>query len=108
MYQPYKFQSFLDRVKDLHYPEMIKAAEEEAQLIDGGLYQGRGRRGIRKEYRNLALEYRRLPGGFLFFLRYGIKPNGVSNAEFHSFKPAIESLVQKGQRKSEILNLFKS
>ena len=108
MYQPYRFPSFLDRVKDLDYLEMIKAAEREAQLIDRGLFPGRGRRGIRKEYRYLALEYRRLLGGFLFFLTVGMQPNGVSDNEFHSFKPAIENIVQKGQLKSEILDLFKS
>ena len=85
---------------------MIWEAEREAMAVERALSPGRGRKGIEKQYKHRAIEYRELLGGFLFFLRYGIKPSGVSELDFQSFRPAIEKLVEKGQLKSTILSLF--
>jgi hypothetical protein len=104
----YDFQAFLDRISDLNYFEMIREAEREASAIDAALSPGRGRKGIDKQYKGEAASYRNLQGGFLFFLRYGIKPGGVSDLDFLSFRPVIEKLVKKGQLKDTILSLFEN
>ena len=104
--QPYDFQVFLQTAINLNYSEIINKAEREAEGIDRGLYPGRGRSGISKEYHDPAVYYRKLLGGFLFFLRQGIKPDGISDSVFASFRPVIERLVEKGELRPEILSLF--
>ena len=102
----YDFQAFLNSISDLNYLEMIREAEREGTAVERALSPGKGIKGIDKQYRYKAIKYNELLGGFLFFLKYGIKPAGVSDLDFCSFRPAIEKLVEKGQLKSTILSLF--
>ena len=102
----YDFRAFLGSISDSDYLEMIKEAEREAMAVERGLSPGKGVKGIDKQYEYSARKYVELLGGFLFLLRYGIKPDGVSDYDFPSFRPAIEKLVKKGQLKSTILSLF--
>ena len=102
----YNFQTFLNSISDLDYPEIIMEAEREAMAVERGLSPGKGIKGIDKQYQYKAIKFRELLGAFLFFLRYGKKPAGVSDWDFQSFRPVIEKLVEKGQRKSTILSLF--
>ena len=106
--QRYDFQAFLDSITNLNYPEVIREAERETMAVERALSPGRGIKGIDKQYRYKAIKYRELLGGFLFFLRYGIKPAGISDWDFQSFRPAIEKLVEKRQLKSTILGLFET
>jgi len=85
---------------------MIQEAEREAIAVERALSPGRGIKGIDKQYKYKATKYRELLGGFLFFLRYGTKPAGISDWDFQAFRPAIKKLVEKGQLKSAILSLF--
>ena len=96
----YDFRAFLNHISDLDYFEMIREAEREGMSVDRAL------KGIDRQYKYKAIKYRELLGGFLFLLRYGIKPAGISDLDFHSFRLAIEKLVEKGQLKSTILSLF--
>ena len=102
----YDFQAFLDSISDLDYLGMIKEAECEAMAVDHALSPGRGRKGIDKQHKYEAAKYREIQGRFLFFLRYGIKPSGITDEDFQSFRPVIEKLVEKGQLKSTILSLW--
>ena len=102
----YDFRAFLNSISDLDYPEVIKEAEREARTVERGLSPGKGVKGIDKQYEYSARKYVELFGGFLFLLMHGIKPDGVSDYDFLSFRPAIEKLVKKGQLKSTILSLF--
>jgi len=102
----YDFQAFLNSVSDLEYPEMMWEAKREKMAVERGLSPGRGIKGIDKQYRYKAIKYNELLGGFLFLLRKGIKPAGVSDWDFQSFRPVIEKLVEKGQLQSTILSWF--
>ena len=108
MHQPYNFQEFLGNVGELDYSEMLQAFVREATAVEARLSPGRGRRGINKQYRWIAVEYLRLLKGFIFFLRSGMKPNGLSMEDFCYFRPVVEKLIEKGQLKSGILDLFRS
>jgi hypothetical protein len=44
--------------------------------------------------------------GFLFWLRYGIKPDGLTADEFATFRPICEDLVSNDQLKAEALEVF--
>ena len=96
----YDFRAFLNFISHLAYFEMIREAEREGMSVDRAL------KGIDRQYKDKAIKYRDLLGGFLFLLRYGGKPAGVSDLDFPLFRPAIEKLVEKGQLESTILNLF--
>jgi len=102
----YDFQTFLNSISDLDYPEMIQEASQEGMRVQRALSPGRGIKGIDKQYRYKAVKYEELLRDFVFFLKYGTKPTGMSDLDFHSFRPAIEKLVEKGQLKSTILSLF--
>ena len=108
MISEYNSKEYLQTISDLNYFEMIRELERESQAIDHALSPGRGRRGIEKQYINDAIRYRSIVGGFLFFLRYGIKPGGVSDSDFLTFRTVIEKLVKKGQLKDTILSLFEN
>ena len=99
MYQ-YDFQRFLSSISDLGLPLMLKEASLEADSLENGI------KWVDRQYKYKAEEYLRLLKGFVFFLREGIKPGGVSEEEFRSFRPAIEKIVDKGQFKPTILDLF--
>ena len=100
----YDFSEFIERVKALDYLEMIRAAEQEAAGVEHNLY-GRGKTARMKQEAG-GKEYNNLLGGFLFLLRSGRKPASVSEWEFPSMRPAIESLVQRGNMKPEALAVF--
>jgi len=102
----YDFQAFLNSISDLDYLEMIREAEREGMAVERALSPGRGIKGIDKQYKYKAIKYRDLLGGFLYLLKSGTKPAGVSDLDFPSFRPAIEKLIEKGQLKSAILSLF--
>ncbi len=102
----YDFQAFLNSISDLDYLEMIREATKEGMAVQRALSPGKGIKGIDKQYKYKAIKYEQLLRGFVFFLRYGIKPAEVSDLDFPFFRPAIEKLVQKGQLKSTILSLF--
>jgi len=106
MVQIYDFQRFLNRIGNLSLEEMIKETERVGDALQSRLYPGRGRRGLGKEHEFEARMYMERLGRFLFFLRTGIKPAGISDGEFQSFHPVIEKLVNKGQLKPAILDLF--
>ena len=102
----YDFQAFLSSISDLNYAEMIQEVRREGTAVQRALSPGRGTKGIDKQYNYKAKKYEQLLRGFVFFLERGIKPAEVSDLDFRSFRQAIEKLVEKGQLKSTILNLF--
>lgn len=104
----YDFQAFLNSISDLDYEKMIHQASQEGMRVQRALSPGRGIKGIDKQYRYKAIKYEELLRDFVFFLGHGIKPAGISDLDFRSFRPAIEKLVEKGQLKSTILGLFEN
>ena len=108
MRQPYNVQDFLDSIADMSLQNMILTIVDRLDRIDGQLFPGRGRKGINKQHRELALYFKNDLTPLLFFLRTGIKPNDITQSRFESFKPLIEKLVEKGEFKLDILELFEN
>jgi hypothetical protein len=106
--EQYNFREFLDSISDLSHPEMILEVEREKRAVDQVLFPGRGVKGIDKQYRDQALKYRELLGGFQFFLGQGNKPTGISDWDFQSFRPVTEKLIEKGWLQAEVLSLFET
>jgi hypothetical protein len=110
--QEFDFAGFLGRVFNMSLDEMIEAAEKEAERVERLLHPPKGERGVGKRLSYPAHHYSTLLGGFLFFLRaggkHGIKPTGMTKAEFMSLKPVLEELVEKRDLPPSVLEAFYS
>lgn len=103
MYPFYDIHNFIEIIKDKNYPEIIIEIQNEIYQAERGTS---GVKGAVKKRESGALEYAEDLKGLAFFLGNGIKPYGVSESVFYSFKPICEKLVEKKQFKPEILKLF--
>ena len=110
--QEFDFAGFLERVFNMRLDEMIDAAEEEAGRVERLLHPPKGERGVGKRQSYPAHHYSTLLAGFLFFLKaggkHGIKPAGMTEAEFASLKPVVEELVEKRELPPSVLEAFYS
>ena len=90
----YNIISFVERVKDKDYEDIILEASEELVSAEG---IARRNRRLRRTTGHPVFEYERLLRGLLFFIRSGRVPDGVTTAELKLFDPVYESLVGRGQ-----------
>ncbi len=98
----YNFDEFLDKVKDMRLMEIISFGSREGTKADRASH-GRGGKLAREAG---SLEYVQQVGKLLFFLQNGQRAGGTSNEEFEKYKLIVEALVNKGESKPEILDLF--
>jgi len=103
MHPPYDICQFIEKIKDNDWHKIIAEAQEEAYRAEQGTS---GVKGAVKKREAGALDYANDLKGLIFFLGNGIKPFGVSDSVFHSFKPICKNLVEKKQFNPEVLNLF--
>jgi len=99
----YDFDEFLKRMVNLDYLDILLQADAECGCVEQSSYRVRGAPRRRKMGSG---EYAKRIKDFLFFMRYGIRPGGASDSEFQSYRPVVETLVQKGQMKPEALQVF--
>jgi hypothetical protein len=100
---PYDFEKFLDRMIGKSYPEILIEAEREADGVERTLTRVRGAR----ERREMGGgQYVAKIGQFLFFMRHGIKPGGVDEFDFGSYRRVVASLVDRGEMKPSALEIF--
>jgi hypothetical protein len=112
MEQQYDFERFLGLISNMSRVETIRMAEQEAERVRQLLYPRKGEKRVGKQSEYSALHYSQLLGGFIFYLKvgskHGIKPTGITEAEFKSFKPVIEQLVEKRELPPAVLEPFYS
>jgi hypothetical protein len=102
---PYDINKFIERIKDMDYVQILTEAQQEVYRAESGTS---GVKGAVKKRESGALGYAADIKGLIFFLSSGIKPFGVSDYIFYSFKPIIQNLVNKKQFKPEALEVFKN
>jgi hypothetical protein len=100
---PYSVSEFVQRVKDIDYPEVIRLTELEVENIERVSYRARG--SVRRRQLG-STRYAENLKGLLWLLRSGTRPAGVDDGIFQSFRPIIESLVQRGQLRPTALKVF--
>ncbi|MCX5634029.1 MAG: hypothetical protein NTW93_10215 [Phycisphaerae bacterium] len=99
----YDFYDFIHRMSELDYENILEQAVYEGSKVDRSLYKVKG---CVERCKMGGAEYVRQIGGFVFFMRNGQKPAGVSDEDFQMYYPVVKSLVDKGQLKSDILTMF--
>lgn len=103
-YKRFNLNSHIKKLADLDWLEMVTENGKECNAIEKISIPRKAENKTDIEY--LQQKYLSNLKGLGFFLGQGIKPYGVDEDTFQSFKPLIESLVSKGQMKEEILTVF--
>ena len=96
-------EEFFQEVVDYDYDRLGYTADRECAAAEALSFRRRGGPRAREQG---SVEYARILKGFLFFLQNGVRPGGLSWAEFVLFRPVIARLVEKGQFKPEALQPF--
>ena len=95
------FKAFLSRMENLDHHYIVEEAMSEcwfAQNASTG-------RGGRKNRESGCLEYAAKVRAFLQFMQHRERSGG-SVTEFPLYRPVVAALVQRGQLKPEVLDLF--
>lgn len=103
-YDPYDFEAFINRIKDEDYHEIVKEAEREANIVEDSSYRVRGAVHRRQQG---SMVYVDQIGAFLFWMHNGMRPAGASEEDFQLYRIVAEKLVEKGQFKPTVLEMFK-
>jgi hypothetical protein len=99
----YSFDSFLERMSRENYLDIIKKAASEGEQLERSSSNTKGC--VARRERG-SLELSRKIGGFLFYMRNGIRPSGVSDDEFAKYRTVVQALVDKNQMNPEALRIF--
>jgi len=100
---PYDFSTFLEKIKDLDWHEMIKVANDRCESVERA---SSGVRGAPKRRQEGSVEFAHDLKGLLFWLGNGIKPHGLSEGQFQMLRPLCVNLIAKNQLKPEALEVF--
>ncbi|MBK3804458.1 hypothetical protein GAY33_36100 [Azospirillum brasilense] len=100
---PYDFREWLMAQQDLDYQGLIAAAESEVANVERGLYGVRGGPARREEG---GQRYVADLKEFLYWLRHGTKPNGVSPGNWAAYREVCERLIEKQIMAPEALRPF--
>jgi hypothetical protein len=94
--ESYSIGEYLSKIQDLSYPEIYEFTQQEMNEAYSQV----------KAVDCPANRYLRQLKGLNFFLSQGRKPAGVSDKIFHLFRPVCKRLVEKGEFKPTVLDLF--
>ena len=98
----FDFAGLIERLKDLDYLEMLEYADRSAAAAEGHT----SRVSAKKIDQHGSADFRYKVGPLLFFLRSGVKPGGITEADWLLSRSLVERLVAKGQMKQEALDQF--
>lgn len=100
----YDFHGFLQRMAKLNHNEILHEANKECASVERTLSRVKG-----------APKHREQGGGtycsqikeFLFFMQNGKRPGSASPIDFQAYKLIVESLINRGEWKAEMLTQFR-
>jgi len=91
------FLEFIGAVKNRDKPDILRLAESEALEAEKI-----------SEIKGYGQDYAEMVSDFIYFLRYGQKPDGIDEEHFQMFHSVCENLIAKKQLLPEVLKLFDS
>lgn len=99
----YNFVDFIERVKDMDYQDIMNYGDREVARMESTSHLNPGAEdNINME----KIKYSEQIKAFIFFMRQGIKPMGVSAYDFRLYRIVVEYLVAKEQMKPETIEIF--
>jgi len=104
MAERYDFGAFLRSIEEQDYEDILRSATREVARVEPSLS---GVRGAPERRRLGGFEYVDRLKKFLFFMRSGIRPGGLDDHEFGAYRQICERLVERGQFKPSVLDLFR-
>ena len=103
-YDPYDFRAWLSLQIGKDHAEILKAGENAAYDAERRSFGVKD--AVAKRERG-SIEFVGRVTKFLFFLRHGTKPGGVSDGDWHAYRAVVQSLVESGEMKPEVLDLWR-
>jgi hypothetical protein len=103
-YDPYDFRAWLALQIGKDYAEILKAGEHatyDAERRSFGVIDAQAKR------ERGSIEFVGRITKFLFLLRHGTKPSGVTDGDWHAYRAVVQSLVESGEMKSKVLDLWR-
>lgn len=99
----FAINEFLEAMVGKDFTTVFNAADRECEIAE---HRSRGKKG--KEAKEMgSMRYAASLKSFLFFLRFGRRPSGISDQEFAKYRPICEALVQRGDLLPTVMELFK-
>jgi hypothetical protein len=100
----FRLAEFLEAVQGRSFLETSSLTQQELRELDALLRSGCP--GVTRARHSAAPEYRNNLQGLAFLLQSGRRPRGVSEGVFQSFRPIIQSLVDRGELLPSALPVF--
>jgi predicted nucleotidyltransferase component of viral defense system len=88
-----KLLRFIQAIQDKDYLDIIHFADQEATKAERDLYRRKGESTEPKEYAEMLKD-------LIFYIRYGVKPQNIGNAEFQLFRSVCEDLAKRRETRS--------
>ena len=104
MNKQFVFSSFIERIIDKGYYEMIDAAESEAHTAES---ISSGIKGCIKNREAGSPQYIQKLKRFLFFLKHISMPHGADMFDISFYKKVTKVLIEKGDLKESAFDVFK-
>lgn len=99
----FDFNEFLDRMATLDYHEILMQANSECGSVERISY---GVKGCVRHRADGSVRYAQRIKAFLWFMRTCTRPLSADESEFQRYRGVAKALVEKGQFKPEVLDLF--
>jgi hypothetical protein len=101
----YNFSGFFEALdaEDRDYLDIIYLAEQEATEVERMLYNPKS---LTKIPFHEVENYAKTVKNFISFMRYGVKPVGVDNADFDLFRSVCMKLAEKGRLQGRCSDLI--
>ena len=99
----HNFVDFIEKVKDMDYPDIINYCEREVSDMES---KSNSNLGAEKDINMESKKYSDQIKAFLLFMSQGIKPMGVSAYDFRLYRIVVEYLVAKEQMKPDAIEIF--
>ena len=85
-------RGFLEAVRDKDYRDVLYLAEKEATEAERPSYQQKQEEELGKQAKT---SYAKILKDFMFFMRYGVRPAGLTDSDFHLFRLVCEEVEKK-------------
>ena|SRR5215203_1523277 len=99
----FDFDQFLDRMARLSYESILREADREAR---GAERSNKSIRSTVQRRQSGGLAYVEKINAFIYFMRFGTRTSGVTDADFKKYRRVVVALIELGDMRPEALQHF--